>query len=126
MVIIAQKNVLSLKIGNNLREIFKTRRLLNLSLAKVLNVLSTTLFSPTGLLNTLFVQTDGAAIYPYIVPFIKRCQLIFFPPEQQEPEEPESSTPSEDQLTPLSPLTPEQEEELGVFNRIFIIHSIAS
>ena len=98
----------------------------DLVFSKLLNLVDfyiyavTTLFSPTGLLNTLFVQTDGAAIYPYIVPFIKRCQLIFFPPQQQE-EEPESSTPSDDQLTPLSPITPEQEETLDVLNGIIIL-----
>ena len=88
----------------------------DLVFAKLINLVDfyiyavTTQFSTTGLLNTLFVTTDGSVNYPYIVPFIKRCQLIFFP--REEPAE-EEATPV-DQLTPLSNLTPEEEEGLGV------------
>lgn len=88
----------------------------DLVFAKLVNLVDfyiyavTTVFSTTGLLETLFVKTDGSVNYPYIVPFIKRCQTIFFPQEEATEEE---NTPV-DQLTSLSNLTPEEEENLGV------------
>ena len=78
----------------------------------------TTLFSTPGLLNKLFVETDGSVHYPHIVPFIKRCQTIFFPSEEQLNGEEEGDSPS-NQLTPLTPLTPEEEQDLGVRIRCF-------
>ena len=83
-------------------------------LAKLLNLVDyyvyavTTLFAPASLLNTLFVATDGASIYPYIVPFIRRCQSVFFPAEPVEVDD------LAERLTPLSALSPEVEESLGV------------
>lgn len=94
----------------------------DLVFAKLLNLVDfyiygvTTLFSTQGLLNTLFVKTDGSEIYPYIVPFIKRCQLVFFPREQPtNDEEGETTSIVDNQLTPLTPLTPEEGDGLGVW-----------
>ena len=88
-------------------------------LAKLLNLVDyyvyavTTLFAPASLLNTLFVATDGASIYPYIVPFIRRCQSVFFPAEPVEVDDAESVHDLAERLTPLSALSPEVEESLG-------------
>lgn len=71
----------------------------------------TTLFSPPALLNTLFAATDGAATYPYIIPFIRRCQTVLFPKEEVDVGELEDPAES---FTPLSGLTPAEEAELGV------------
>lgn len=70
----------------------------------------TTLFASPALLNTLFVVTDGAATYPYIIPFIKRCQSVLFPSQVLDVEEMEDVTEA---FTPLSGMTPEAEEQLG-------------
>lgn len=71
----------------------------------------TTLFSTPALLNTLFVVTNGAATYPYIIPFIKRCQTVLFPEQVIDVEEMEDVTEA---FTPLSSITQEVEDELGV------------
>ena len=89
-------------------------------LAKLLNLVDyyvyavTTLFAPSSLLNTLFVQTNGAEVYPHIVPFIRRCQSVFFPVEPVEVDETASARDLAERLTPLSALSPEAEENLGV------------
>ena len=89
-------------------------------LAKLLNLVDyyvyavTTLFAPSSLLNTLFVRTNGAEVYPHIVPFIRRCQSVFFPTEPVEVDETASARDLAERLTPLSALSPEAEENLGV------------
>ena len=89
-------------------------------LAKLLNLVDyyvyavTTLFAPASLLHTLFVATDGASIYPFIVPFIRRCQTVFFPAEPVEMDDAESVQELAERLTPMSVLSPEVEASLGV------------
>ena len=89
-------------------------------LAKLLNLVDyyvyaiTTLLAPSSLLNTLFVQTDGAEVYPHIVPFIRRCQNVFFPAEPVEVDETESVHDLASRLTPLSAMSAEAEANLGV------------
>ena len=48
------------------------------------------------------------------MPFIRRCQSVFFPVEPVEVDETASARDLAERLTPLSALSPEAEENLGV------------
>ena len=81
----------------------------------------TTLFAPENLLNTLFVETDGAEVYPHIVPFIRKCQGALFPKEKKTPVEEgeeEKEETVDEMIEQLTPSTSEvvEEEDYGVSN----------